>query len=90
MTDWPACVQVSLSLNCMESARYYAAAADIIMVDPYPVGIDAEGCTEGYGCCGCDDCVGEMGDVRRRLVHVGQELLGADPNASALELTPAC
>ena len=70
----------------MESARYYAAAADIIMVDPYPVGVDAEGCTEGYGCCGCDDCVGEMGDVRRRLVHVGQELLGAAPNAQARPL----
>ena len=39
------------SLNCMHSAPFYAAAADILLVDPYPIGIDPTGCTEWYGCC---------------------------------------
>ena len=67
---------VSLSLNCMESARYYAAAADIVMVDVYPIGISAEGCGKAFGCCGCDDCDGHVDDVAHRVRHVGRELLG--------------
>ena len=68
---------VSLSLNCMESARYYAGGADIVMVDPYPVGINPDGCDQSYGCCGCDDCdTASVSDVGTRVRHVGQELLG--------------
>ena len=67
---------VSLSLNCMESARYYAAAADIVMVDVYPIGISADGCGKTFGCCGCDDCDGHVDDVAHRVRHVGRELLG--------------
>lgn len=67
---------VSLSLNCMESARYYAAAADIVMVDVYPIGISADGCGKTFGCCGCDDCDGHVDDVAHRVRHVGKELLG--------------
>ena len=49
-------------------------AADVIMVDPYPVGVDAASCTTTFGCCGCDDCVGSVRDVARRLDTVATML----------------
>jgi hypothetical protein len=66
---------VSLVLNC-DDYRYkeYAAGADIVMTDPYPVGINATfstqyqtPCNATYGDCGCDNCAGTFQDVSRRL-----------------------
>lgn len=34
-----------VSLNCLHSPPLYAAAADIVLVDPYPIGIRAENCS---------------------------------------------
>lgn len=65
---------VLISLNCMHSAKIYQHAADIIMVDPYPISIDAGPCTPEFGCCGCDDCVGSVQDVANRLDHVADQL----------------
>ncbi|KAI7341068.1 hypothetical protein KC315_g406 [Hortaea werneckii] len=65
----------SLVLNCYNfHFDQYASGADYIMTDPYPVGINATWSrrwnttvNETYGDCGCDDCVGELRDVSRRL-----------------------
>ncbi|RMY20865.1 hypothetical protein D0867_03690 [Hortaea werneckii] len=65
----------SLVLNCHNfHFEQYASGADYIMTDPYPVGINATWSrrwnttvNETYGDCGCDDCVGELRDVSRRL-----------------------
>ncbi|GAB1730638.1 hypothetical protein NU195Hw_g8594t1 [Hortaea werneckii] len=65
----------SLVLNCYNfHFEQYASGADYIMTDPYPVGINATWSrrwnttvNETYGDCGCDDCVGELRDVSRRL-----------------------
>ncbi|GAB1739642.1 hypothetical protein NU219Hw_g4588t1 [Hortaea werneckii] len=65
----------SLVLNCYNFYfEQYASGADYIMTDPYPVGINATWSrrwnttvNETYGDCGCDDCVGELQDVSRRL-----------------------
>lgn len=66
---------VSLVLNC-QNFYYpeYAAGADIIFQDAYPVAINATWsipwgtpCNETYGDCGCDNCVGELEDVAMRL-----------------------
>ncbi|KAF7916510.1 hypothetical protein EAE99_009692 [Botrytis elliptica] len=66
---------VSLVLNC-QNFYYpeYSAGADIIFQDAYPVAINATWsipwgtpCNETYGDCGCDNCVGELGDVATRL-----------------------
>ena len=62
---------VSLDLNC-DNYHYseYSAGADIIMTDPYPIGINATyserwktPCNTTYGDCGCDNCVGSVKDV---------------------------
>ncbi|KAI7552295.1 hypothetical protein KC331_g1978 [Hortaea werneckii] len=65
----------SLVLNCYNfHFDEYASGADYIMTDPYTVGINATWSrrwnttvNETYGDCGCDDCVGELRDVSRRL-----------------------
>jgi hypothetical protein len=66
---------VSLVLNCANFYfKDYAAGADIILEDAYPVGINATWskpfdtpCNTTYGDCGCDECVGELEDVSNRL-----------------------
>ena len=66
---------VSLVLNCQDyEFEAYAAGTDIVMQDVYPVGINARystvwdtECTRDYGDCGCDNCVGELEDVSRRV-----------------------
>ena len=64
-----------LVLNC-ENYHFkdYAAGADYIMEDAYPIGINPHHsrpwnttCNETYGDCGCDNCVGELEDVSNRL-----------------------
>lgn len=66
---------VSLVLNC-QNFYYpeYAAGADIIFEDAYPVGINATWsipwgtpCNLTYGDCGCDNCVGSLTDVSTRM-----------------------
>ncbi|EHK98582.1 hypothetical protein M7I_5607 [Glarea lozoyensis 74030] len=66
---------VSLVLNCQDFYyEEYAAGADLIWQDAYPVGINATHsipwgtvCNTTYGDCGCDNCVGSLTDVATRL-----------------------
>ncbi|KAH8653165.1 hypothetical protein BGZ60DRAFT_419646 [Tricladium varicosporioides] len=89
---------VSLVLNCQNF--YYAeytSGADIVMVDPYPISINATystpwntPCNTTYGDCGCDNCVGALSDVSSRLddVHSYQANLanqGPKPTWSVLQ-----
>jgi hypothetical protein len=69
---------ISLALNC-ENFYYseYAAGADIIVPDVYPISVDTSYsvvyntfCNQTYGCCGCDNCgVGPtvFNDIPHRL-----------------------
>ncbi|KAJ6463939.1 hypothetical protein C8R45DRAFT_1175041 [Mycena sanguinolenta] len=65
----------SLALNCADyEFAGYAWGADIVMSDTYTIGNDPTWsakydtrCTEDFGCCGCDNCRGELEDVSRRL-----------------------
>ncbi|CCF47072.1 hypothetical protein CH063_04033 [Colletotrichum higginsianum] len=77
---------VSLALNCWDfHYAEYAAGADIVMSDVYPVAINATfstvygtECNATYGCCGCDDCEGRFEDIPARLdeFHRRDEILG--------------
>ncbi|KAJ7253030.1 hypothetical protein B0H12DRAFT_1117142 [Mycena haematopus] len=66
---------VSLALNCADyEFAGYTSSADIVMPDTYTIGNDPTWsakyntqCTEDFGCCGCDNCQGELEDVSRRL-----------------------
>lgn len=69
---------VTLVLNHIRSsAVQFSHAADIIMTDVYPVGLDPKKCNyrdEG-GCCGCDGCFGDIGtDIRRRMQSYRSQL----------------
>ncbi|KAF6836359.1 hypothetical protein CMUS01_05436 [Colletotrichum musicola] len=66
---------VSLALNC-QNFHYaeFAAGADVIMSDVYPIATNASFstvygtvCNETYGCCGCDNCGGRFEDISERL-----------------------
>jgi hypothetical protein len=65
----------SLVLNC-DNFHYdsYAAGADIILTDPYPIAQNATfstlwntPCNTTYGDCGCDGCNGNFRDVSTRM-----------------------
>ncbi|KAK3986312.1 hypothetical protein QBC44DRAFT_248480 [Cladorrhinum sp. PSN332] len=65
---------VSVTLNCQNYYfKEYSAGGDIIMTDPYPIGINATyskwgtPCNTTYGDCGCDNCLGVVQDVPDRL-----------------------
>ena len=65
---------VSVTLNCENYYfQEYTAAADFIMGDPYPIGINSTfskwgtACNATYGDCGCDNCEGSVFDVPDRL-----------------------
>ncbi|KAB2571125.1 hypothetical protein DBV05_g10224 [Lasiodiplodia theobromae] len=66
---------VSLALNCYDfHYADYAAGAEIILSDVYPVSTNTSWstvyetpCNATYGCCGCDDCTGAFEDVSDRL-----------------------
>ncbi|KAL1311383.1 hypothetical protein AAFC00_001551 [Neodothiora populina] len=66
---------VSMALNCANFYyREYAAGAEIILSDVYPVSTNTSWstvyetpCNATYGCCGCDDCTGSMADISTRL-----------------------
>ncbi|ORY63066.1 uncharacterized protein BCR38DRAFT_458307 [Pseudomassariella vexata] len=66
---------VSLALNCYDFYYSdYAAGADIIMSDVYPISTNTSFstvydtvCNATYGCCGCDDCNGNFDDISHRI-----------------------
>ncbi|KZT56878.1 hypothetical protein CALCODRAFT_435102 [Calocera cornea HHB12733] len=66
---------VSLVLNCQDYYwTEYTSGADIIMEDPYPIGINATysvtwntSCTPELGDCGCDNCIGSYTDITSRV-----------------------
>ncbi|KAJ7721036.1 hypothetical protein B0H16DRAFT_1603583 [Mycena metata] len=66
---------VSIALNCADyEFAAYSAGADVIMPDTYTIANDPAfsakyntSCTLDFGCCGCDNCRGELEDVSRRL-----------------------
>ena len=68
---------VSLCLNCYDFYyKEYAAGADIILTDVYPIAVNTSWsnqydtvCNATYGCCGCDDCSGRFEDISDRLDH---------------------
>ncbi|KAE9976952.1 hypothetical protein EG328_002345, partial [Venturia inaequalis] len=77
---------VSMALNCYNFYYSdYAAGADIILSDVYPIGnnnsystVYNTPCNTTYGCCGCDDCVGVFEDISDRLDNFAHfdDLLG--------------
>jgi hypothetical protein len=66
---------VSLCLNCYNFYyEEYSSGADIILSDVYPIAVNTSWsavyntvCNTTYGCCGCDDCHGDMEDISNRL-----------------------
>ncbi|KAJ7178063.1 hypothetical protein C8R46DRAFT_1075716 [Mycena filopes] len=66
---------VSIALNCADyEFGAYSAGADVVMPDTYTIANDPAfsakyntSCTLDFGCCGCDNCRGELEDVSRRL-----------------------
>jgi hypothetical protein len=65
---------VSVTLNCQNYYfGPYTAAADFIMEDVYPIGINSTWskwgteCNATHGDCGCDNCQGNIQDVSSRL-----------------------
>ncbi|KAJ6119692.1 hypothetical protein N7523_003972 [Penicillium sp. IBT 18751x] len=80
---------VSLCLNCYNFYyEEYSSGADIILSDVYPIAVNTSwstvydtACNTTYGCCGCDDCLGNMEDISTRLdIFVGyQSWVGSSP-----------
>lgn len=66
---------VAIALNCADyEFAAYTAGADVVMPDTYTIANNATfsakyntSCTLDFGCCGCDNCRGELEDVSRRL-----------------------
>ncbi|KAG1774025.1 hypothetical protein EV702DRAFT_1280913 [Suillus placidus] len=66
---------VSIVLNCQDyNFSPYIKGADIVLQDAYPIGINATWspvwnteCTPDFGHCGCDNCQGQMWDVKTRV-----------------------
>lgn len=89
---------VSLVLNCQNYYyEEYAAGADIIFEDAYPVGVNMTWsipwntpCNLTYGDCGCDNCEGTLTDVSQRLDDFSKYQAnlagqGAKPNWAVLQ-----
>lgn len=78
---------VSLVLNCQDYAwSAYAAGADIVMQDTYMIGNNVTFsvewdtvCTRDYGCCGCDNCVGNFEDIGNRMSEFEQRIMIEGP-----------
>jgi hypothetical protein len=72
----------ALVLNCHDYLfEGYVPGTDILMADPYPIGINATfstvwgtAVTSDFGDCGCDDCVGNFTDVSERMDLFNQRL----------------
>ncbi|KAJ7628391.1 hypothetical protein FB45DRAFT_918172 [Roridomyces roridus] len=66
---------VSIVLNCADyEFTAYTEGADIVMPDTYTIANDPSfstkyntSCTPDFGCCGCDNCQGELEDISGRL-----------------------
>ncbi|KAG1850583.1 hypothetical protein DFJ58DRAFT_729172 [Suillus subalutaceus] len=66
---------VSIVLNCEDyNFSPYIKGADIVLQDAYPIGINATWspvwnteCTPDFGHCGCDNCQGQVWDVKARV-----------------------
>ena len=66
---------VAVTLNCQNYhfGDYTVGAADLIMADVYPIGVNATfskwgtACNATHGDCGCDNCKGNVQDVPDRL-----------------------
>ncbi|KAG2076804.1 hypothetical protein BDR04DRAFT_1089043 [Suillus decipiens] len=66
---------VSIVLNCQDyNFSPYVNGADIVLQDAYPIGINATWspvwnteCTPDFGHCGCDNCQGQVWDVKARV-----------------------
>ncbi|KAG8215344.1 hypothetical protein J3R82DRAFT_8939 [Butyriboletus roseoflavus] len=66
---------VSIVLNCQDyNFSPYVEGADIVLEDAYPVGINATyspvwntSCTPDFGHCGCDNCQGNIYDIKARI-----------------------
>jgi hypothetical protein len=82
----------SICLNCQDYLfSDYAYGTPILMPDVYPVGINPNHsvmydtpCTIEQGCCGCDNCIGNFEDIRKRLDEFTMrlEVLGWDRNTT--------
>ncbi|KAJ7764560.1 hypothetical protein DFH07DRAFT_811639 [Mycena maculata] len=66
---------VSIALNCADyEFAAHSAGADVVMPDTYTIANDPTfsakyntSCTVDFGCCGCDNCRGELEDISQRL-----------------------
>jgi len=66
---------ISLVLNCQDYFyKEYSAGADIVLSNPYPIGINSTfsnryntTCSTKFGDCGCDACEGKYTDISKRL-----------------------
>lgn len=66
---------VSIVLNCEDyNFSPYVKGADIVIQDAYPIGINATyspvwhtECTPDFGHCGCDNCQGNLADIKTRV-----------------------
>ncbi|KAJ3192131.1 hypothetical protein HK101_007007 [Irineochytrium annulatum] len=76
---------VSLVLNCLNFGTVqYAAGTDIVMSDVYMISnnntfstVWGTPCNATYGCCGCDQCTGNVNDVSTRFETLRSTLYGA-------------
>ncbi|KAG0706208.1 hypothetical protein DFH29DRAFT_902647 [Suillus ampliporus] len=66
---------ISIVLNCEDyNFSPYVKGADIVLEDAYPIGINATFspvwhtvCTPDFGHCGCDNCQGDLSDIKTRI-----------------------
>ncbi|BFZ58785.1 hypothetical protein PYCC9005_005850 [Savitreella phatthalungensis] len=73
---------VSIVLNCRDYGfSEYVAGAEIVLVDPYPIGVDMSfsrrwgtPCNETLGACGCDGCKGTIVDMYTRVSEARAKL----------------
>ncbi|KAI6084081.1 hypothetical protein F4821DRAFT_178744 [Hypoxylon rubiginosum] len=70
---------VAVTLNCQDYYfGEYSMGADILMEDPYPIGINSTfskwgtACNATLGDCGCDNCLGGPQEAARRLDYLLQ------------------
>ncbi|XXH00901.1 hypothetical protein Hte_007252 [Hypoxylon texense] len=70
---------VAVTLNCQDYYfGEYSVGADILMEDPYPIGINSTFskwgtvCNATLGDCGCDNCLGGPQEAARRLDYLLQ------------------
>ncbi|TFK75617.1 hypothetical protein BDN72DRAFT_786858 [Pluteus cervinus] len=90
---------VSIALNCADYRfAQYVEWSDIVTADTYMIGNDVKHslkydtpCTPQFGCCGCDNCLGDFSDISSRLDSYGARLriLGWDQTKVVWSVTQA-